>query len=554
MSGGQRNPTGLHPVALAALGGLAMVIPLYAVQLATQFAYFNHGGPVYFFLSSLRTPFFVAYVGIASFAFGRASRSLPLAWGSFAVCLVGLFTFLYALCDPRACYSTGVDGLEPLRSYSLFLAEGSAAMAAGAYSAYGLSRRRALAGQFAAYYAIAYYPVMFTVAGTGLVAPLSPYLVPALLVALSFVSSVRAFDAGNGRLSGAALPLAAYSALAGVSVGIAGQYLPGALASMAAMLVAVLVGSFIGAAGLIGARMGVLRRAKSKLATAVLILVVVFSVAVVTPDAVSATAPAGGTGTYRFLTPVVAGGFNAEPNFVTTGVAANFSFRGPAPGAILAENYLAAGMGVHSSNCCVDGIDYGFRADVFLYHNGSEVLAASAWEVCDTILACGGHTWKHLMYFSSSRLYTPLDSGFRLAVTWANGTALRSYSAVGNSLVFGTFRAASQENPDFDAGWLGIPGPPSPGGYLFFQFGVTSAYPIGRSGWSVTVGCPATLHGTRWECVRAAEFFQGDISFWKAMWRWGENYPDVGATVNPVNETMTLLYSRAGIRDFQKAW
>jgi len=55
-------------------------------------------------------------------------------------------------------------------------------------------------------------------------------------------------------------------------------------------------------------------------------------------------------------------------------------------------------------------------------------------------------------------------------------------------------------------------------------------------------------------CIDHAEFFQGDSSFWKALWRWGENYPSAGATVNPGSKTMTFQYSQVPAQDFQTAW
>jgi hypothetical protein len=202
----------------------------------------------------------------------------------------------------------------------------------------------------------------------------------------------------------------------------------------------------------------------------------------------------------------------------------------------------------------VDGIDYGYRADVFLYHNGSEVFAASAWEVCDTILACGGHTWKDLMYFSSTRINSSLESDFQLSMIWEDHTVSWFYSSNNGTRLVASFQAPEQENPYFNAGWFGPSSTPSPGGWPFFQFGVMSAFPIGHSGWRVTVACPSTLSNSTWVCIDHAEFFQGDISFWKALWRWGENYPNVGATVNPEAKTVTFQYSQAQVHDFQTAW
>jgi len=288
--------------------------------------------------------------------------------------------------------------------------------------------------------------------------------------------------------------------------------------------------------------------------TAGLVGVVLLSMVVIQPDAVNGTAPNLVANSYYFQTPVVVGGFNSGPNVGTKGVSANFSFRGTYASSIQPNNFLAAGIGIHSPNCCVDGIDYGYRADVFLYHNASEVFAASAWEVCDTILACGGHTWKHLIYFSSARINSSLESSFQLSLRWDDHTVSWFYGSGNETRLVASFQAPSQENPAFDAGWLGASSTPSPGGWPFFQFGVMSAFPIEHPGWRVTVACPSIVLNSTWACIDHAEFFQGDSSYWKALWRWGENYPSAGAAADPGAKTMTFQYSETPAQDFQTAW
>lgn len=539
-------------LAKAAIGGLSIVVPPYLVELATEHYFLDHS-PVYSFLSSFRLPFFIAYIGLSSVIVGRKSKSLALAWLSYAVCLAGLYSLLYLGCDPRVCYSRGIDGLEPLRSYSFFLAEGSSILAFG-FGARRTTRNESMIGSAASYFALAYYPVMFTVAGAKVLTPLSPFPVLGMLLVLSFVVSVRTLSLGEGWKAALALPVVDYLVLSALSFGIAPQYEGQALGAITLLLVPAVAGSLLGASRFFGRSGAGLRLAWSKVSTVILILFLVLSFVVVTPDAVAGTAPRMDIASYHFLTPVVAGGFNSATNFVTTGVASNFTFQGTEPASIQTDNFLAAGIGVHSSNCCVDGIDYGYRSDVFLYHNGSQVFAASAWEICDTIIACGGHPWKHLMFFSSVRLNASLGQSFRLSMQWDNGSCLWHYGTDAGDRVLATFRPPSQENTDFDAGWLGPSTAPSPGGFPFFQFGIMSAYPIGHGGWEVGASCPSTLSGGKWKCLGDVAFFQGDISFWKALWRWGEDYPGAGAVVDRGNRTLTILYSAEGFHDFQKAW
>ena len=216
----------------------------------------------------------------------------------------------------------------------------------------------------------------------------------------------------------------------------------------------------------------------------------------------------------------------------TKGVSANFSFQGTNTSGIQQDNFLAAGIGIHSPNCCVDGIDYGYRADVFLYQNASEVFAASAWEACDVIIACGGHPWKNLMFFSTERVNASIDSNFELSLKWDNHTVSWFYDVGNETVRIASFLAPSQENPGFDAGWLGLSSTPSPGGFPFFQFEMMSAFPIDNPEWRVSISCPSILVNSTWICINHAELLQGDQSFWKAIWRWGEPYPHVGAIIN----------------------
>jgi len=371
---------------------------------------------------------------------------------------------------------------------------------------------------------------------------------------LSFVTSARVFEEGSDWSTGLAVPIITFLVLASVSIGIAVQYIPQAIQLMGILFVCVTAASLLGVLGPVGGREAVRRFARSKALTAGLVGVVLISMIVIPPDAVNGTAPNPVTNSYYFLTPVIAGGFNSAPNVGTTGVSANFSFQGTDASTIQPSNFLAVGIGIHSPNCCVDGIDYGYRADVFLYHNSSEIFAGSAWEVCDTILACGGHTWKHLMYFSSTRVNSSLEGSFQLSLRWENHAVSWFYGSSNETRLVASFKAPMQENPGFDAGWLGPSSKPSPGGWPFFQFGVMSAFPIDHSGWKVTIACPSILLNSTWVCINHAELFQGDSSFWKALWRWGENYPNVGATVNTEAKTMTFQYSQVPVQDYQTAW
>ena len=105
----------------------AVFLPPYLIELATEYLYFSHYVLLYFFFSSFRLYFFIIYFGIVSYLLGRKSTNLRITLISYSAGSSVLFALVYiAGCNPKVCYNTGIDGLEPLRVYSFFLAEGLA--------------------------------------------------------------------------------------------------------------------------------------------------------------------------------------------------------------------------------------------------------------------------------------------------------------------------------------------------------------------------------------------------------------------------------------------
>lgn len=51
------------------------------------------------------------------------------------------------------------------------------------------------------------------------------------------------------------------------------------------------------------------------------------------------------------------------------------------------EDFVQAGIGAQSPNCCKDGLDYGYRADILFTEDG-RYLVARAWETCDQNMGC----------------------------------------------------------------------------------------------------------------------------------------------------------------------
>jgi len=457
-------------------------------------------------------------------------------------------------CNSRVCYNTGIDGFEPIRVYSFFLTEGLALAARGFSVRTKLSGSETLIAKIATFYSITYYPVIFTISGAKLGAQISP--LPVLIVAIlfSFATSASVLEKSNDWRVGLALPPLTFLLLSVVSIGIASQYVTQILPLLGILLVCTLGASLLGVLISFRRREIVRRLVNSRALTIGLIGLILLTILIIPPDAVTGTAPSLTTKSYYFQAPVIVGGFMSDPSVGTKGVSANFSFEGTNISGIQKDNFLAAGIGIHSPNCCVDGIDYGYRADIYLYHNASEVFAASAWEVCDVIIACGGHPWKNLIFFSSEQLSATVADNFQLSMKWMNHTVSWFYAVANESRLVASFQVPLQENPGFNAGWLGISSTPSSGGFPFFQFGMMSSFPIDHAGWRVTISCPSILVNSTWICVNHAELLQGDQSLWKAIWRWGEPYSDVGATIDQEAKNITFKYSQATVQSFETAW
>ncbi|MFI5421026.1 MAG: hypothetical protein ACHQ1H_08675, partial [Nitrososphaerales archaeon] len=181
-------------------------------------------------------------------------------------------------------------------------------------------------------------------------------------------------------------------------------------------------------------------------------------------------------------------------------------------------------------------------------------FAASGWEVCDVIIACGGHPWKELIFFISQQINMSLEDNFRLLIEWRGHSLEWLVTSGNNTQLVASFTAPSQENPGFDAGYLGISPPPSIGGVPFFQFGIMSSFPIGHSGWEATLICPSILKNSTWLCIDHSQLLQGDQSYWKAVWRWGESYQNVEAVINQEAREITFQYSKVTLQNFENGW
>jgi hypothetical protein len=536
--------------------------PIYAFEKLADFYYLTDNSAAFFSVSGWRLILFIVFTLAGSVAAGALLRNFRAAVSVEVISLFGAMLAFNALCDPRVCFSTGPDGLEPLR-LGLFL--GCIAVSGSALGVtlrrQSLSRLGRILTGFSGFAALGFYPVIFTFAGTSLLAPFHPWAA-ALMLGLGAGSIAVTTSLDLSPRLGFALPMISLMALFALSAGIATAYF-----SAIALDVAV-IALIVGASAAAGALVVRARRHFADLHRswfsgifgACLILVLLMMLLLV-PDAVAGSVPmpAGSSSTFAIGVPVYAGAYMDAPPGHASGAEVTVSFAGTNVSSIQRDNFLSGGMGIHAAGCCVDGIDYSYRFDIYLFHNGNETLVASAWEICDDNAACGGHSWKVQMFLQSRPLQQGLlRDNVSLRMVWVqNQTAVKvlwTYQVSGGAYTnFTSFAPPPAENHDFNTGVL-VGGTLSPiqSGSYFFQFGVMSQYPIGHGGWAITLTCPGVLEAG-WSCVPHARTITGSQSFWKVFWRWGEDYSDVAA-LSTGSDRILFEYSSAATENFRSLW
>jgi hypothetical protein len=189
--------------------------------------------------------------------------------------------------------------------------------------------------------------------------------------------------------------------------------------------------------------------------------------------------------------------------------------------------FALAGIGAQSPNCCKDGLDYGYRADLLL--SDSRVsLVTRAWETCDMNIACSGIPWISTMHQAVVPLADDSLSGaIMLAMEWQqDGRTVNWYyrDNTGNWTEYSSFLTPDIENPYFNLGVIDVGNPlsnPNSGKAFFYQAGVSRPDQIPLRDQAVIIKCPAYYdnQGTK-HCVEMKPIRSGN-SHWKVLWKWG---------------------------------
>ena len=534
--------------------------PIYATEKLADYYFLTDNTPSFYFMSGWRLILFIGFALGGSIAAGALLRSPWKAAGALWSAVGADMALFFYGCDPRVCFSGGIDGLEPLR-LGFFLGAVALSGAALGVALRGgrMGRRTEVLAGFFGFAAVGFYPVVFTFAGTRLLPPLHPWAAAAILFIVAFAISVSA-SAASGPRAGVLLPIASMGVLWLVSVGIAAAYLPQVALDAAILLLSVVAAAAFGGAVAAKRRSAVVRhRSRFSVLFALGMAFVIGMMIFATPDAVNGVIPSGSSSlAFAQGVPLYSGAAMTGPASHSEGAGVTVSFRGTNTSAIQADNYLSAGFGIHAAGCCVDGIDFSYRYDLDLFGSGRMTMLATAWEVCDDNAACGGHSWKSLMFIDAVDLgQVDLEKNFTLRVAWGeeSGGAVVTWSYAmggGKASDFASFAVPRAENHNFNTGILEGGTTSGQKASYFFQFGIMSRYSMGHGGWEVAMSCPAVLEGA-WKCVDHAMTLTGSQSFWKIFWRWGEDFEGVNvASPRPGNVEFT--YTGVSTPSFRALW
>lgn len=402
------------PLFIAVSAGMVIVPFLFE---SYTFYLYTIGEPDFFIFSGARLWFFLASELGLGFALGRISR-LPLyaAVGYTAAATLLLMSLLYQLCDPRQCYYSGPDSNSWLRFGILLFAAATTGLLIGDRSrkepVQKSSTAAVLFGATTMIF-VGYYPVALLF-GTFLTYPLA-------LVILAFASSVPFLFAGvasslfSDKARHVLYPaIIGWAALAALFAGMRTEGAPLLAAMVAAGVPAAVLGRRIA-------------RTSKEPAFAALFssMIVLFALVGAHPylDAPMNMAINHHEATVRPT--YYAGAYHDEQYFPTKRVEVGIDLGRFNGSMVSKDDFVVAGIGAQSPNCCKDGLDYGYRADI-LFENGARHLVARAWETCDQNIGCSAFPWISTMPES----IVPLSgngSSIMLSMEWQDrGLVLQS--------------------------------------------------------------------------------------------------------------------------------
>lgn len=521
----------MPPLLFAAICASMVIVPF--IFESYTFYLYTIGEPGFFVFSGARLWVFLASELSLGFALGWLSKfPLYVTAGIIAATMLVLMSMLYQFCDPRQCYYSGPDGLSWIRLGTLLFATATTGLMLGSKSKTREPTRKssinallfgATMPAFIGYYGVA------LIFGTFLAYPLS-------LVILAFSSTVPFLFAGiASSLFSDRTRYAIYSAILSWAVLSA---LFAVLRPESAILAAVIIAGGIPVA-VLGQR--ITRRIRESAVNAVLL---------------STIALFGLTSSHAFLDAPMSlaindsgtivkptyytGAYHNEQYFPTKRVEVKLDLERFDGSMIKEGDFVLAGIGAQSPNCCKDGLDYGYRTDVLFTEEG-RYLVARAWETCDQNMGCSALPWMSAMHEAIVPLRSNLSS-VMLAMEWADdgSTVNWYYKTNGNWSRYSSFTSPEIENPYFNLGVLDVGSPlfnPDSGKAYFYQAGVSTPNQDLRFG-EITLDCLSYYDRQGEKICPPLIEVKGGNSHWKVLWKWG--LPDGNARVEVQGTTVTI--------------
>ena len=488
--------------------------------------------PDFFIFSGARLWFFLASEMSLGFVAGRTSKLPPYAAaGCIAAARLLLMLLVYRFCDVRQCYYSGPDDASWLRLGVLQFAVAATGLMAGWKSKREAQKNSRISsilfGTTTAIF-LGYFPVALLF-GMFLTVPLAISL-------LAFSSSVPFFFAGIASSAFSdRTKNAIYSAIISSSIlsSLFTNLRPDAWPFVAVILMGGALSAFCG-------HRIVSKRKELAVAASFSSMIALFALMTVHPllDAPMDLAINHSPG--AIVNPTYyAGAYHNERYFATKRVDVRINLEDFDDSKMGKSDYALAGIGAQSPNCCKDGLDYGYRADI-LSKDGARYLVARAWAACDQNVGCSAFPWLDVMHESSVPLKVN-SSLVTLAMEW-NGRTVDWYykTSGGNWSKFSSFVPPKIENPYFNLGiiWVGSP-TTNPGleNAYFYQAGVSTPSKHVRFG-QITFECPSFYDRQNVKhCIPASPIIGGN-SHWKVLWKWGLPNDNARVVVDGTNITV----------------
>jgi hypothetical protein len=573
---------------------LLILVPPIIFEKYTFYLYLT-ASPNFFGYSGRRLWFdiiwFVASGAATALIVGR-KRWISLVVPALASAAFIISVYSPPFCDPRECYTSSTDGYGFLRDFLFFASLGLLACS-GVVSKelkFSLGQRDKSIQKIYVFlvsvligYALGFFPLVHIFAGITVPYPLNYFQ---WFLACGVPSLTGSFLASQRSRSGNLGTGAMYSFFAGVSGVLLGIILDfwvpceactGYGISIASLLITSGLFSLLGL--VLGEKVGTaILSTKKSYPSITMGITIVGTIALLlsffffTNYQMSVVNSMGANISNASFSPVevgttfvYSGGYLASNEIRVPGVSVsvNFGNSSISTASQSSSNFLAAGVGVQSPNCCKDGLDSAYRADAVLFTNGTEGLLARAWWACDVNMACDGYSWQQLLHFQEFALPRgTLSNWVDIQMNWTTLSKIGwyyrvHYSANGNItpwILYSTFTPPKIQNHYFDAGLIYVGSGNHPNDDAFFyQFGVSSATVIKNNSWNVEMRCPMIEENGTWTCLEHASFIGGQYGFWKVLYTFGKSYTGVGFQYLG-NYTVRFYYSGSSPRDETVIW